>query len=278
MNNQGYKIGIPFDFLTTLEPLEMPTNIKKFVDIVCEKFSVNDESRLLRAKYCGTQTVLGSVIAYMLAKDITFMQSYEEMKGTFSRQLEIQDEIFGIALNDEEARSKLEQMYQKIFEVDVDVNKSEEFKGNFSNVIYVNVPGPYELINFAVAKLGFYGVVEEVLEDEHVKQCISDSFVTPIFGAITESLVGNVEDEEERKEYLDVVGEMLEATRILYVYQALITVVVSEAINRNTNISNVSGSLDHDTLVEEVKKELLKFMDLASYQNEMKDAIKLMLV
>lgn len=276
MNNQGYRIGIPFDFLTTLEPLEMPTNMKKFIDIICEKFSVNDESRVLRAKYCGTQTVLGSVIANMLVNDVTFMQSYEEMKDTFLRQLEIQDEIFGMALNDEEARSKLEQMYQKIFDIDVDVNKSEEFRKNFSNIVYVNVPGPYELINFAVAKLGFNGVVEEVLEDEHVKKCIQDSFVTPIFGAIDEALADDMED-EERKQYLEVIWEILDATRIFYVYQALITVVVSEAINRNTNISKVGEELAHETLVEETKKELLKFMDLGSYQTEMKDAIKLML-
>ncbi len=268
MDVQRFTIEIPIEALSHLEPIELPANMERLYQTYLEDEEVKNSglynTMVSHKKYAGIIAMIGEVLVQMFEGDDTFENSYYDLKEYLAENLKELDGMF----TDMYPKETIETFFSSIFHSIIKVGSFEDKEKyeHYEKVasIGMNIDNP-KFIDI-LDGYGLGKVVQEIILDEHVMECIEKNYLKPF----KEILAEYIETFFDKDVVFEAFSEVFVQSKKAIAYQAAMQVLVNEAISKNLNISEAFASLGFDNIVAESKKVIESFAVLEEYKEEMK--------
>ena len=210
----------------------------------------------------------------MIDKDLSFNDAYNNLRGSIDDMMKQLDEIFGELLEGEEAAKLFMQLFQNVLKSAKkrDDNKQEE---ELDNKVFIGIR---DVDGKIVSGLDEYGVdylVVEILTDKEVSSYIENSYVKPIKGMLMEYI--SLFTDEDEEDYADMFTTLFVQSKEYIAYQALLNLIIMDAISNGTKVSDTIREIDRNKLVSESKKMILSYQGFDEYREEIEATMKLLL-
>ncbi|MDE5630564.1 MAG: hypothetical protein K2I70_03085, partial [Bacilli bacterium] len=153
-----------------------------------------------------------------------------------------------------------------------DDNKQEE---ELDNKVFIGIR---DVDGKIVSGLDEYGVdylVVEILTDKEVSSYIENSYVKPIKGMLMEYI--SLFTDEDEEDYADMFTTLFVQSKEYIAYQALLNLIIMDAISNGTKVSDTIREIDRNKLVSESKKMILSYQGFDEYREEIEATMKLLL-
>lgn len=276
MEEQKLTIGLPLEFITTLDGFALPPNIERYYDEYLDRQDIKNseicDTVKEQKKHAALVPVIGNVVAHMIRKDLTFMESFKALREKLKGMLDELDDLYSCVFTDDMISSLFENMFSGIVKMDHKMKQERENKGT-ANDILINVLFNAGEIEEKYNGYGLSNVINRLVVDDELSASIDKNYVKPIRELLDE-YVGLFFDSESEEEMLDIFSDSFIESKKLIANQALLDCLTKRAIKGNLNVSATIASVDEETLFNEAKESILSYVDLNNYKEEMQNAFK----
>lgn len=277
MDEQKLTIGLPMDFLTTLDGISLPPNIEKYFDEYLNREDIK-ESELYNTikkykKYAGYAPVMGEVISYMFKQDLPFMESYNALKERLIEMLAELDDLYSCVFTDEMVSSLFDSMFSGIINLGHKITQDRANKGTNQDVIYVNALFNEGEVDEKLKDYGLSNVISRLVSDEEVKSSIETNYVKPL-KEILEEYMCLFFDSESEEEMMDIFSNLFIGSESLIANQSLLDIITNEVIKSGLNVSETLGGINADNLFNKAKENILSYTSMLEYKEDIANALK----
>lgn len=276
MEEQKLTIGLPLEFITTLDGFALPPNIERYYDEYLDRQDIKSSEIYNtvkeQKKHAALVPVIGNVIAHMIREDSSFMESFKTLREKLKDMLDEIDDLYSCVFTDDMISSLFENMFSGIIKIDHKMRQEKASK-EAPNDILVNVTFNNGEVEEKFNEYGLSNVINRLIVDDELSTTIDRNYVSPIKEILNE-YVGLFFDSESEEEMLDIFADSFIESKKFIAHQALLDCLTKRAIKNNLNVSATIASVDEETLFNEAKKAILSSVDLNDYKEEMKNAFK----
>lgn len=280
-NNSEYNfsLGLPYSVIAKMNPVKLPPNMHKQYEYFLNNLEDTSISERLNMREEGAANIviMSQIIQMMVVQDKSFDEAYESLRGEVGDMMKELDEVFGELMEEEESKKLFRQLFQSVVKMSK-INDGNARKEEHGDKVFVNLRDVNgEIIN-SLEEYGVDYLAAEILADENISNDIENKYLKPIQGLLKEYVSLFLEEmEADEEEYYEMFSTIFLQSKAFVAYQALLELIINEAIEKGLRVSDAIKGIDRDKLVRDSKNVILRYEGLDDYKEEIESVMKLLI-
>lgn len=224
---------------------------------------------------------ISTIISTMVENDITFAQSQNLSKNQMKQVVEQFKQILEMVNEEEDIKEMFSAMMSEIIRMAQDIAvdmKSNDDDGNktFEVTLSKMTPAFYN----SLIKVDLVSLAEKIGENQNVKSKINNNIITPLKNAIID-VVKKIQErefmsDEDMEELFLQFEKSFDVFYVSFPLQAILSVILTKAIDENISFSEASTELEFDIIFEHVNKQITQFDKVPKIVEGLKNLLDMM--